>query len=176
MRKPKKNQPGYLRQKNAMKRQSLERAIPYIESLEKENEALRGDPNTYIGQFIGQFREMYSQNSRLSVLAAALIKRLNGKVTLTKEEMTAFENNRINIKWELPEGVEKIEDAAEYVFSYELQPVQQPGAPQAATVVATETPEHIAVEDVVNPVGNDSADGLIAGAEHAAELEAEAAE
>lgn len=146
MRKPKKNQPGYLRQKNAMKRQYLSQAVKYIEQLEKENEALRLDPNTEVGRFFTQFRELYAQNSRLSVLAAALIKKLGDRVELTKEEMEAYKENRINIKWELPEGTEKPEDAASFVFTYELQPAQAPQPidvvpPPADTVPVTEIPE-----------------------------------
>jgi len=137
-RKPKKGTPGYLRQKNAMKRQSLKQAIQYIDQLEKDNEAMRFDPSTVIGQFFTQYRELYSQNSRLSVLCACLLKKSGDKVVLTKEEMESFKDQRINIKWELPEGVEKAEDAASFVFTYEVQPIQQPGQP--ATVVPTETP------------------------------------
>jgi hypothetical protein len=145
MRKPKKDAPGYLKQKNALKRQYLSQAVKYIDQLEKENEALRGDPNTMIGQFIGQFRELYSQNSRLSVLAATLIKRLGDKVELQKEEMEAFKDQRINVKWDLPEGTASAEEATSFIFSYEAQPAEgaQPidvVPPPADTVVPTEQP------------------------------------
>jgi hypothetical protein len=146
MRKPKKNEPGYLRQRNALKRENLQRAVAYIDKLEAENEALRGDPNTQIGQFIAQFRELYSQNSRLSVLAASLIKRLGNRVELTKEEMEAFKDQRINVRWELPEGAASVEEAASYVFTYDLVPAQgaQPidiVPPPADTVIPTEQPD-----------------------------------
>ena len=65
--------------------------------------------------------ELYSQNSKLSVLAAALMDKLKdekGNVLVTKEAMEKFKGYRLQIKWELPEGVEKPEDAAEYLFSY----------------------------------------------------------
>lgn len=131
---------GRIKQKNYFKKQYLNQAVKYIEQLEKENKALKEDPNTVIGQFIGQFRELYGQNSRLSVLAASLIKKLTDmgcQVRCTKEELEQFKGQRINIKWELPEGVEKPEDAAEFIFSYELQP--EPEA-QPVQVQATEQP------------------------------------
>jgi hypothetical protein len=110
---------GFKKQKNAMKKQFLATAVKEIERLEKDNHALKTDPNTVIGQFIGQFREVYGQNSRLSVLAACLLSKLGGTSAVSVEEMEAFKGHRINIKWDLPEGVEKHEDAKEYIFSFE---------------------------------------------------------
>jgi hypothetical protein len=137
-RKPKKGTPGYLRQKNAMKRQTLTQAVKYIDQLEKDNEAMRFDPGTMIGKFFTQYRELSSQNSRLSVLCACLLKKSGDKVVLTKEETESFKDQRINIKWELPEGVTEAAEAASFVFTYAVQPIQQPGQPM--TVVPTETP------------------------------------
>ena len=148
-RKPKKSSPGYLSQKNALKRQYLSQLIPYVDRLEKENEALKSDPTTVVGKFFTQYRELYSQNSRLSVLCASLLKKSGDKVMLTKEEMESFKDQRINIKWELPEGVTKPEDATEYVFTFEVQPIQQPGEP--ATVVPTETPGAEPPQEVTDP-------------------------
>lgn len=125
-----------VRQKNALKKAMLSSCKKYAEQLEKENYALKNDPNTVIGQFVGQFREMYGQNQRLSVLAACLIKKLEDRVVLSKDEMESFQNKRINIKWELPEGVEKVEDASEFVFTYEAQDAP----PQGQQVQATEQP------------------------------------
>lgn len=130
---------GILRKKNLLKRQYLSQAVKYIEKLEADNEALRGDPNTLIGQFVGQFRELYSQNSRLSVLAATLLKKQGDRVELTKEEMAAFEKSRINIKWELPDGVTDPAEATSYVFTYELQ-ANDAEQPQPMTIATTETP------------------------------------
>ena len=119
--------------RNMLKKSMLASCKKYAEQLERENYALKNDPNTVIGQFIGQFREMYGQNQRLSTLAAALIKRLDDKVTLSKDELEAYKTKRINIKWELPEGVEKFEDATEYIFTYELQDAPEGGQPVQAT-------------------------------------------
>lgn len=120
---------GYLKQKNKLKKQNLIQAVKYIEQLEKENQALKNDPNSVVGQFISQYREMYAQNSRLSLLAAVLLKLQGGKVPITVEEMDSFKGNRINISWDLPEGVEKQEDAKHFIFSYDLVP--ESPAPQA---------------------------------------------
>lgn len=147
-----------IRQNNAMKKQMLSACKKYAEQLEKENFDLKNDPNTIIGAFIGQFREVYGQNQRLSVLAAALIKKLGDSVVMTKDEMEAYKEKRINIKWEIADG-ETIETATSFTFSYELmdappegQPVQateNPGVviPAEAFVVTEETPA--ATEDSV---------------------------
>lgn len=119
---------GFIKAKNKLKKEYMEPLRKYAEQLEKENAALKGDPNTVIGQFIGQFRELYGQNSRLSVLAASLIKKLGDSVTMTKEDMEAFQNKRINIKWEIAEG-ETVETAKEFIFSYELQEAPVEGQP-----------------------------------------------
>lgn len=150
-----------VREKNKLKKEAMAPLRKYAEQLEAENHALKNDPDTVIGQFIGQFREMHGQNSRLSVLCASLIKKLNDKVVLTKDEMEQFQNNRINIKWEIADG-ETVETAKEYTFSYELIPVEQPKieavrvectdpectlpkdlkhAHDVPTVVATESPD-----------------------------------
>ena len=140
-RKPKPGK-GYLHQKNALKRQNLSQAVKYIEYLEGEVEAMQYDPGTVVGKFFNQYRELYGQNSRLSVLAACLLKKLGEKVQLTKEEMESFKGNRIKISWTLPDGVEKVEDASTYTFTYELQP--ETAGP--VTVVPTEVPGTAAQE------------------------------
>lgn len=121
--------------KNMLKKSMLTSCKKYAEQLERENYALKNDPSTVIGQFIGQFRELYSQNQRLSTLSACLIKKLNDSVVLTKEEMESYNGKRINIKWEIAEG-ETLENAKEYTFTYELQDAP----PQGQPVQATETP------------------------------------
>jgi hypothetical protein len=124
-----------VRQKNSMKKQMLSSCKKYAEQLEKENYDLKNDPTTIIGGFISQFRELYGQNQRLSVLAAGLLKKLGETVTLSREEMEQFQQKRINIKWEIPEG-ETVETAKEFLFSYELQDAPPEGQP----VQTTETP------------------------------------
>ena len=125
-----------VKEKNKLKKEAMGPLRKYAEQLEAENYALKNDPNTVIGKFIGQFRELYSQNSRLSVLTACLIKKLDDKVVLSKEEMEQFQNNRINIKWEVPDG-ETVETAKEFTFSYELVPVEQQ-TPAAAPQLSVE--------------------------------------
>src|SRR5258708_5260887 len=114
-----------VREKNKLKKESMGPLRKYAEQLEAENHALKNDPNTVIGQFIGQYREMYGQNSRLSVLAACLIKKLDEKVVLSKAEMEQFQQKRINIKWELGDD-QTVETATEFTFTYELQDAQPP--------------------------------------------------
>lgn len=148
---------GLNKKRNAMKKQFLATAVKEIERLEKENHALKTDPNTVIGQFIGQFREVYGQNSRLSVLAACLLKKLGGTSAVSVDEMEAFKGHRINIKWELPEGVEKHEDAKEYIFSFESVKDQPQPPVTIEQVQATETPaqEVVPVEaEVLAAVGD----------------------
>lgn len=159
---------GFAKRKNAMKKQYLSQAVKYIEQLEKENQALKSDPGSVIGQFIGQYREMYSQNSRLSVLAAALLKKNGDKVELTKEEMESFQGNRINIKWELPEGETSHEDAKSYVFTYELVPEQQPNAEVLPTEEPGTLPADVATmavpqpEEQIDPLGEEIAAQMVA--------------
>src|SRR5208337_424382 len=130
-----------VKDRNRMKKMFLGPLQKYCQRLEAENAALKGDPDTVIGQFIGQMQELFSQNSKLSVLSAALIDRVRALeapdpqvpggtvpagVTLSKEAMERFKDHQLVIKWDLPEGVEKAEDAAEYVFTYEAVAKPQP--------------------------------------------------
>src|ERR1700675_1351803 len=128
-----------VQQKNMLKKSILSSCKKYAEQLEKENFALKNDPGSVIGQFIAQFRELYSQNQRLSTLAACLLKKLDDKVVLTKEEMESYNGKRINIKWEVADG-ETVETAKEFTFTYELQDAPAQGQP----VQTTETPGAVA--------------------------------
>lgn len=103
----------------------------HIKKLELENERMKTDPNSVVGQLIPQMREAVSQNKRLSVLAAAIIEASGGSVKLTKEQLEAFETKVLTIKWELPEGVEKVEDASEFIFTYEAMTQEEAAAKQA---------------------------------------------
>jgi len=113
----------------AITKMYLPRLKKYCEELEAQLESIKTDPNTTLGQVINQARELYTQNSRLSVLTAALLEAQGNKVTVAKAAMDKFENHRVLIKWELPEGVEKAEDAKEFVFKYEAIPNQAPMQP-----------------------------------------------
>lgn len=139
-----------VRQNNLLKKQMLSTCRKYAEQLEKENYELKNDPNTIIGSFIGQFKELYGQNQRLSVLAATLIKRLGDKVVLSKDEMESFKQKRINIKWEIADG-ETVETATEYTFTYEVEDAP----PQGQPVQATEQPTPAAIASaMINDLGN----------------------
>jgi hypothetical protein len=151
-----------VRQNNALKKQMLSSCKRYAEQLEKENHELKNDPNTIIGQFIGQFREIYSQNQRLSVLAASLIRKLDEKVVITKEEMESFQQKRINIKWEIADG-ETVETAKEFIFSYELEDAP----PQGQPVQITEQPS---VQAIASAAVLDPADPVIASPENVASV------
>jgi hypothetical protein len=131
---------GFIKRKNQLKKQYMEPLRKYAEQLEKENHALKNDPNTIIGQFIGQYKELYSQNQRLSVLTATLIKKLGDSVVVTKEEMRQFENKLINIKWEIGDDL-TIETATEYTFSYELKDAPAQGIPVQQTEDPGQMPE-----------------------------------
>jgi len=120
---------GRNKKKKQITKMYLKPLRDYCEQLEKQLEALKTDPDTTLGQVINQARELYTQNSRLSVLTAALLEAKGNKVTVKKSEMDRFENHRILIKWELPEGVEKAEDATEFVFLYEAIKNETPQQP-----------------------------------------------
>jgi len=160
---------GEVRERNRLKKQMLSSCKQYATQLEKENYDLKNDPGSVIGQFVGQFRELYGQNQRLSVLAAALISKvgLDNKVVLNKAEMEAYQTKRINIKWELPEGVEKAEDATEYIFTYELQDAPPEGQPVQATeqptpaVIASAAIVEDAVPEVVEATFEDPIDAVL---------------
>jgi len=113
----------------------------YCQQLEAELEALKTDPSTTLGQVITQARELYTQNSRLSTLCAALIAKQGDKVELHKDTMTKYEGKRILIKWELPEGCTKPEETEAFVFTYEISDPQQVPQAQQVKPAPTETPE-----------------------------------
>lgn|SRR5579863_177236 len=122
----------------------------YCQQLEEQLEALKTDPNTTLGQVITQARELYTQNSRLSVLTAALLEAQGNKVTVAKSAMDKFENHRVLIKWELPAGYEgKPEDSTEFVFMYEAIKNEQP---QISVGPAPHTNESGETGELLTPV------------------------
>jgi hypothetical protein len=179
----------------AITKMYLPRLKKYCEELEKQLEALKTDPNTTLGQVINQARELYTQNSRLSVLTAALLEAQGNKVTVSKAAMDKFENHRVLIKWELPEGVEKAEDAKEFVFMYEavknqtpMQPIQVGPMTHASVPIteaaitgtaplAVDDPSVVLVEGSTDAVDPEIAGELTEGEEDSAEpTELDAAE
>jgi hypothetical protein len=112
------------------------KAMHYILMLEAENEKLRTDPETALGQLIPQMREAVGQNKRLSVLCASIIEAQGGKVTLPKSALDAFETKVLSIKWELPEGVTDASQATEFIFSYEALTQEEVNARQPQITVA----------------------------------------
>jgi hypothetical protein len=126
----------------AITKMYLPRLKKYCEELEAQLESLKTDPNTTLGQVINQAREMYTQNSRLSVLTAALLEAAGGKIPVKKAAMDKFENHRVVIRWELPDGFTgKPEEADEFVFTFEAVPNPQQGQPQVQIVPAGENQE-----------------------------------
>jgi hypothetical protein len=117
----------------------------YLGKLEAENEQMKTDPNTTVGQLIPQMRQAIDQNKRLSVLAAALLEAQGGSVTLTKAALESFESKVLNIKWNLPEGVEDAKTAEEFIFTYEAKEQEEVTAPQVVV-----SPDGASVEIVPN--------------------------
>jgi len=139
---------GMRKQRNKMKMQFLGPLQKYAQALEKENEILKNDPETALGQVIPQLRDAIGQNKRLSVLAAALIKAAGGKVLINKDEMESFKDFSLSIKWELPEGVTTVEDAKEFVFSLSNEGSALDPIPEniAEAPVVTDPQGHLVLE------------------------------
>lgn len=160
---------GRSKQKKQITKMYLGPLRKYCEQLEQQLEAIKKDPNTTLGQVITQARELYTQNSRLSVLTAALLEAQGNKVLVKKSAMDIFENHRILIKWELPEGVEKAEDATEFVFMYTAEKNEQPTqvGPQPHTI-NNETGGELVTPEITaasvqgsEPVAGDAPDAAI---------------
>jgi len=111
-----------------VKKQFLKSLRQYCQQLEDENRKLK-DPSSVIGQFAANYEALVKTNQRLSVLVASLLRQREGKVKVSKDELEAFKGLLINVKWEMPEGVGKPEDASEYIFSYETLPDPRMQAP-----------------------------------------------
>jgi hypothetical protein len=118
-------------QNKALKLRYLDSAKQIVEQLQAENEKLKNDPDTVVGQIIPQLRDAISQNKKLSVLAAAIIEASGGSVTLTKASLESFESKVLSIKWAVPEGCEGIDKAEELIFSYEALTPEEAAARRA---------------------------------------------
>ena len=149
---------GMRKQRNKMKMQFLGPLQKYAQALEKENELLKNDPETVAGQVIPQLRDAIGQNKRLSVLAAALIKKAGGSVLMDKDEMEAFKDFSLSIKWELPEGVTSVADAKEFVFTYDAVPLKPENVMESISDEGSAldpVPENISVPQVDETLTSD---------------------
>src|SRR5271165_4637423 len=110
---------GILKQKKALRHQYNNVLYKDYQRLLEENTKMKEDPNGVIAPFLNRFNAIVVQNNRLSALAAAMIDQLGGKVTIEKSIINGFEGHSLTIKIDAPEGVEKFEDANEYIFTYQ---------------------------------------------------------
>ena len=128
---------GIKKWKKTLKTQFRQSCEKYAKQLETELRAVYENPDTVIGKLSVAYNGVQAANQRLSALCACLIKAGGGKVTFSKEELEAFKGMAINIKWELPEGVEKPEEATSFVFSYDAVPQAELEKMQAAQAAAS---------------------------------------
>lgn len=137
---------GMKKYKATVKKQFLGSLRKYAQQLEAELKAVYESPDTIVGKLATAYQGMQGANQRLSALCACLIKTSGGKVKMTKEELESFKGMAINIKWELPEGVTKPDEADSFVFTYdaipqaELDKQQQAAAEAAAAQAAMPAP------------------------------------
>lgn len=121
------------------------KVMRYIERLERELELLKTSPETTVGQLIPQMREAVAQNKRLSVLNAALLEEMGGRVELAKAKLERFETKVLSIKWELPEGVENPDAAESYFFTYEALTPEE-AAVRSQEITVTPVPDAVSAE------------------------------
>jgi len=126
---------GILKRKNTIKKMYLSQMIKEVERLSAENKALKEDPTSVIGKFIGQFNEVVSQNQRLSTLACAMIDLQGGSVKVTRDQIEIFRGKRLSIEINTPEGnAENLDTATEYVFSFKAVDATAPTGPSATPI------------------------------------------
>lgn len=165
MGKPEPRPMGLKKYKSTVKKQFLRSLQDYAKQLEAELQAVINNPDTMVGKFAAAYQQSQTSNKRLSVLCATLIKQHPGeRVVLSKADLESFKGKVINIKWELPGGTEKPEEAKDYVFTYdaiteeEFARMQQagaaaPGPPAPASPQAPEPPPATATGATPVPPG-----------------------
>lgn len=148
---------GILKRKKQLKFMYLNQAMKEVERLTAENKALKEDPQSIVGKFIGEFNDVVNQNQRLSALTCAMIEKYGEPgaqetsekkgVVITRDEIEAFRGKRLQVKIETPksEGEDvKFDEAKSYIFSYDAFTKEEADA-QAAAVAAAQaadqTPE-----------------------------------
>jgi hypothetical protein len=111
---------GLKKYRSTVKKQFHRSLVEYTKQLEAELQEVYNNPDTMAGKFAAAYQQSQSSNKRLSVLCATLLKQHPGnRATLSKADMESFKGKVINIRWELPDGIEKPDDAKEYVFTYD---------------------------------------------------------
>lgn len=147
---------GLKKYKSTVKKQFRRSLVDYARQLEEELQTVYNSPDTMVGKFATAYQQSQNSNKRLSVLCATLIKQHPGeRITIPKADLESFKGKVINIRWELPDGTEKPEDAKEYTFTYdaiteeEFARMQQQKA-LAPPVTVAAAPEGASMETTAN--------------------------
>jgi hypothetical protein len=128
---------GFARRKKTIKTMFIGQMVKEVERLRAENKALKEDPNSVVGKFIGQFNDVVDQNQRLSALSCAMIRKQGDSVKITREEIEFFTGKRLRVNVNT-EGEVDLKDATEYIFSYTATTKEEEeAAKKAATVTLT---------------------------------------
>jgi hypothetical protein len=136
---------GILKKKKSLKMMYLGQVVKELSRVQAELKAIKEDPQSVVGNFIGQFNETINQNQRLSALACALITQDGGSAKVTREEIEVFRSKRLRIHIATPEdeGEVKFEDAKSYLFTFTATTKEEDEAAEAAAKAAAADPANI---------------------------------
>ena len=141
---------GFARRKKTIKTMFIGQMVKEVERLRAENKALKEDPDSVVGKFIGQFNDVVDQNQRLSALSCAMIRKQGDSVKVTREEIEFFTGKRLRVNVNT-EGDVDLKDATEYIFSFTATTKEEEeAAKKAAETVACTDPNCTLPKDLVH--------------------------
>ena len=158
---------GFSRQKK------MQKFALQVQQMQKEANELISDPEGAFQKLakplLAQLQSANYEKNKLSALVCALLEATNGTATIKRGSIDQFQKHRLSILSETSPTDDGTNPDVEITFTYKAEYVEQPPIDQPPV-----TPEVASVTvEKPEPIGNLSADGMVAGAEDAAAIDAE---
>jgi hypothetical protein len=133
---------GVNKAKRAFKFQFLNQCQKEIDRLTFENKALKEDPKGVVAPVLAELDRLAKSNERAAALNCALLTKFgdeNKELTLTKDELEIFTNNRLQILWD------EVDEGKSFHFKFIATPVKTEQASEASKPeeASQEVPEDV---------------------------------
>lgn len=146
------------------RRIKMSRIAAHVKQMEEEAKRLVSDPEGSFQKMakplIAQLQTLSAQQNKLSALVCALLENGGGSISLKRGAIDRFQQHRLTILSEAPEGDDGENPETPITFTYKAELVEQPPIDRPAIKIAeaadnsgldTDGTPH---EQVINPVEN----------------------
>ncbi len=133
--------------KGILRRRKMSQMAEQVRHMREDTQKIIADPEGAFQKMakplLAQLESSRYEKNKLSALVCALLEAQGGKVTIVRSALDRFQNHRITVLSEPPEGDDGINPDAVITFTYEAKPVE---SQQSTTSVPPTEPIRVLVE------------------------------